>query len=115
MAVDLTLILPTRNPHPGRLARTLAGIAAQTLGREHWELILVDNGSQPPLAPALLAPVPGNVRIVREPRAGLTPARLRGIAEARGQLLVFVDDDNVLAPGFLSAAVTRFAALPGLA
>jgi glycosyltransferase involved in cell wall biosynthesis len=50
-------------------------------------------------------------RHVREEELGLTPARLRGIKESRGSLLVFVDDDNVLAPDFLeqsSGVVERY-------
>ena len=38
---------------------------------------------------------------IREEELGLTPARLRGIKESRGELLVFVDDDNVLAAEYL--------------
>ncbi|MEZ0216427.1 MAG: glycosyltransferase [Rariglobus sp.] len=115
MAVALTVILPTRNPHRGRLARTLAGLAEQTLDPVRWELIVVDNGSQPALAPSHLEPLLGMARIVREARPGLTPARLSGIAEAKGDVLVFVDDDNVLAPGFLSNALALFSSLPSLA
>lgn len=111
----LSVILCTRDPHPGRLARTFAGLAAQSLAREAWEILLVDNGSKPPLgAPADrtgLAPP----RLVREEQPGLTPARLRGIAEARGAVLVFVDDDNVLAPTYLATALAAFAASPTLA
>ena len=44
------------------------------------------------------------MRIVREETLGLTPARLRGIRETTGDLLVFVDDDNVLDPDFLETA-----------
>ena len=36
--------------------------------------------------------------------SGLTPARLRGIAEAQGSLLVFIDDDNIPAPAYLETA-----------
>jgi glycosyltransferase involved in cell wall biosynthesis len=43
-------------------------------------------------------------RLVREEALGLTPARLRGIREAAGDLLVFVDDDNVLDPDYLEVA-----------
>jgi glycosyltransferase involved in cell wall biosynthesis len=42
---------------------------------------------------------------VREDTLGLTPARLRGIAEATGEVLVFVDDDNVLEPDYLETAL----------
>ncbi|MFA6961802.1 MAG: glycosyltransferase [Opitutaceae bacterium] len=115
MSVELSVILPTRDPHPGRLDRTLSSLAAQTLDPSRWELVVVDNGSNPPLSPSLLRPLHAPARIVIEPQAGLTPARLRGIAEARGVVLVFVDDDNVLSHGFLAAALARFDALPGLA
>ncbi len=116
--INLSVILCTRDPHPGRLARTLAGLAAQTLATTAWELLLIDNGYAPALAASSL-PAPGptisNLRVAHEPVPGLTPARLRGIAEARGEILVFVDDDNVLAPGYLSAALTAFRASPRLA
>ena len=44
------------------------------------------------------------MRILREEKLGLTPARLCGIREAGGDLLVFVDDDNVLDPDYLEVA-----------
>ncbi len=110
----LTVILCTRNPHPGRLARTLAGLAAQDIDVSNWELLLVDNGSSPALAPAELPAHPGNLRIVPEPAPGLTPARLRGIAEAQSEILVFVDDDNILAPAYLSTALEAFHSSPRL-
>ncbi|MDB4412871.1 glycosyltransferase family 2 protein, partial [bacterium] len=42
--------------------------------------------------------------VVHEKKLGLTPARLGGILESMGQLLVFVDDDNILDPDFLEVA-----------
>lgn len=96
----ISVILPTRNPHEGRFARTLGGLASQSLPRDAWELLVVDNGSSPPLSsPAILA-LGG--RVVVEPSVGLTRARLCGMRAARGDILVFVDDDNVLEPDYLA-------------
>jgi hypothetical protein len=39
---------------------------------------------------------------VCEPQLGLTPARLAGFTAARGEIMILVDDDNVLAPEFLA-------------
>jgi len=74
------------------------------LNRDEWELIVVDNLSDEPLDGHLDLSAFRHARIVREAKLGLTPARLRGIAEARGELLVFVDDDNVLALDYLDRA-----------
>jgi glycosyltransferase involved in cell wall biosynthesis len=112
----LSVILPTRNPNPGRLHRTLAGLAAQTLDRAQWEVLLVDNASDQPweLPAGLVAGWPGFQRL-SEPVIGLTPARLRGIQAACGDVLVFVDDDNVLAPDYLAHALRLFTGQPRLA
>ena len=67
-----------------------------------WELLVVDNASEVPLAGRIDLSWHPSARLFREDKLGLTPARLRGIREAAGNLLVFVDDDNVLAADFLS-------------
>src|SRR5262249_51129433 len=53
-------------------------------------------------------------RHIREQELGLTPARLRGVAEARGEILVFVDDDNVPAADYLERAAAIAAQWPML-
>lgn len=112
----ISVILPTQNPHRGRLGRTLAGLAAQTHQRENWDLLVVDNGSHPPVAPVPTELLAGlKARVVVEPTPGLTPARLAGVRAASGDVLVFVDDDNVLDPDYLAAVARRFAASPSLA
>lgn len=93
----------TWNPRQDYLQRTLDALARQTLPAELWELVVVDNHSSPPVAERGFA-MPGNARLVLEAQAGLTSARLRGIAETRGEMLVFVDDDNLLAPDYLEVA-----------
>lgn len=103
-APRLSVILCTHNPRPDFLARTLASLRAQTLPAADWELLVVDNASREPVA--RLAALEGHPagRVVTEAELGLTAARLRGIAEARAELLVFVDDDNLLDPDYLARA-----------
>lgn len=98
---QLTVVICTRNPRQDYLARTLKGLAAQTLPQDDWEFLLVDNGSTPPLDDPGLTTWHVRGRRIVQPEAGLTRARLTAIQHARGELIVFVDDDNVLAPDFL--------------
>lgn len=114
-AVEISVIICAHNPRADYLRRTLAALQAQTLPLEKWELLLVDNASQPPVAQGHdLAWHPQGRHIV-EATLGLTPARLRGIAEARGPWLVFVDDDNVLAADYLAKVMAIAADHPRLA
>ena len=101
------MLICTLNPDREVLARVLAALEAQTLARGAFEILLVDNCSRPPLLSAEFRAVD---RVVREPRPGLAHARARGIREARAALLVFVDDDNLLAPDYLETALAIAAA-----
>jgi glycosyltransferase involved in cell wall biosynthesis len=111
--IRLTVIIPAHNPHGGRLRRTLEGLLRQTLPPDRWETLLIDNASATPLLPgAFSACAPVNLRIIVEPVLGLSHARRRGFLEARGEWLLLVDDDNVLAPDYLENALALFAAHP---
>jgi glycosyltransferase involved in cell wall biosynthesis len=113
MRMQLSLIIPTHNPHPGRLQRTLAGLRAQTLPAGRWETILVNNASaQFPPAAFLAVHAPANFSTVNEPTLGLTAARRAGFRAARSGIAVLVDDDNVLAPDYLERVLAIFARAP---
>ena len=100
----LSVIICTHNPRPDYFAKCLEALRSQTFSLSPWELVIVDNRSDTPLADRMdLSWHPG-ARMVREETSGLTPARLRGIRESKGDLLVFVDDDNVLDVDFLEIA-----------
>ena len=100
----LSVIVCTHNPSTKHFARTLQALLGQTLAPDRWELLLIDNKSKTPLEGRTDLSWHPHSRIVREETLGLTPARLRGIAEAGGDLLVFVDDDNVLDSDYLKVA-----------
>jgi glycosyltransferase involved in cell wall biosynthesis len=100
-----TVALCTHN-HADRLVRTLADLALLHTPQCQWELLVVDNGCTDG-TPALLAghawPAGWNVRVVRETTLGLSNARNCAIREARGEYLVFIDDDETPVPEWLQA------------
>lgn len=100
----ISVVLCTHNPRKDYFERTLSGLRAQTLPLDRWELIIVDNASTSPIAEEWDISWHPMGRHVRERNVGLTAARIRGIDEALGSLLVFVDDDNVLSEGYLDEA-----------
>jgi glycosyltransferase involved in cell wall biosynthesis len=104
-AVKASVIICTRNPRPDFLAQVFAALKRQTLPASAWELLVVDNASSTPLPPRLDLSWHPSPRIVREETLGLTHARLRGIAETTGDVLVFVDDDNVLDAHYVEQAL----------
>jgi glycosyltransferase involved in cell wall biosynthesis len=104
--VCVSVIICTRNPKPHYLHRVLQALRTQTLPLEQWELLLIDNASNEPLTPKScdMSWHP-HARHIREEMLGLSAARLRGMREGVSDLLVFVDDDNLLAPNYLSEAL----------
>jgi glycosyltransferase involved in cell wall biosynthesis len=101
----VSVIICTHNPRAEYFWRCIDGLKGQTLSRDRWELVVVDNRSDEPVASRIDLSWHPAPRIVREEKLGLTPARLCGIRESKGDLLVFVDDDNVLDPDFLEVAL----------
>lgn len=101
----LSVILCSHNPRADYLERTLHALRAQTLSTDEWEFLLIDNRSKEPLRGRVDLEWHPEARIVREEKLGLTHSRLRGHRECSGELIVFVDDDNVLAPDYLATAL----------
>lgn len=100
----ISVIIPTHAPNPARLQRTLQALTGQSCPKDQWELLVVDNASPVPVAVAVVQQAHPGARVIPESRLGLTQARLAGIAAARGRILVFVDDDNLLDPDYLTEA-----------
>jgi hypothetical protein len=101
----LSVVICTYNPRSDYLRRCSDALRCQTLPPNRWELVVVDNRSDEPVAHRGDLSWPLDARLVREETLGLTPARLRGIRESTGDLLIFVDDDNVLDADFLQTAL----------
>jgi glycosyltransferase involved in cell wall biosynthesis len=105
MKPDISVIICAHNPRRTYIQQVLLALKAQTLSLSQWELLLVDNASKQILAQEIDLTWHPYGRHIREENLGLTPARLCGIKEAQGNVLVFVDDDNVLEKNYLEAAL----------
>ena len=102
----VTVIIVTYNPRRDLLAWALDSLEIQTLPKDHFEVVVVDNNSSPPLQLGeLTAGRTINLRLVQEPRQGNTYARSTGITEAKAKLLIFVDDDNHLDSDYLEQSL----------
>lgn len=97
----LSVVTCTHNPRSNYLGKVIEALKAQTLEKDRWQYLLIDNASDEALAGAIDLSWHRGARHVREEKLGLTHARLRGIGESIGEILVFVDDDNVLDPDYL--------------
>ena len=111
--MDLSVVICTHQPKADILASTLAGLNVQSLPQEKWETLLIDNASQPKINLAsFVGQTPKNLRAISEPTLGLTYARKTGLRLTLGKIIIFVDDDNVLAPDYLERTLAAFAHQP---
>src|SRR5215467_2719982 len=99
--INISVIIPTHN-RPSELVRTLECLKRQTIPAEEYEIIVVDDGSQPPVQLTLVTGPP-KCSIVRLEGVERSAARNAGAAAASGQILVFIDDDISVDSSFLSA------------
>ena len=99
--LQLSVIICAHNPRPDYLLRVLEALREQTLPLDQWELLIIDNASKKPVTDSFDLNWHPHGRITREEKLGKMLAWLKGISEARGNIMVFVDDDNVLEPDYL--------------
>ena len=101
--MKLSIIVPVYNAEKW-LRRCVKSLLNQGIDANEYEILLIDDGSKDgSLAIAKdLAAVNSNIRVFTQPNAGPGAARNRGIDNAKGQYLMFVDADDHLKPNSLS-------------
>jgi glycosyltransferase involved in cell wall biosynthesis len=104
----ISVVIPAWNA-AATLAETLASVAAQTLPAD--EVIVVDDGSTD--ATAAIAEAAGAL-VLRRPNRGTAAATNTGIAASRGDLVAFLDADDLWAHDKLAAQAAALAADPAL-
>ncbi|MFI7697691.1 glycosyltransferase family 2 protein [Nonomuraea sp. NPDC049480] len=95
-----------------KLDLVLAGLARQTYPAELTEVIVVDNGSVPPLR--LPEGRPARTSLIVCPEPGRAAARNAGLARATGDVIHWLDSDVVLTPGAIEAHMRWHHAAPYL-
>ena len=88
---------------PASIERLVRQLGEQQMGSDAFEIVVVDDGSAEGAAPRLeRLSLPCALTVITQENAGAARARDRGIAAARGDLVVILDDDMQVAPDFLA-------------
>jgi len=91
---------------PELLARTLAGLGNLETGQLFsYSVVVVDNDvleSARPTVEAFAAKTPVTLRYVVEPKPNISLARNRAVCSADGNMVAFIDDDEIPTPGWLA-------------
>jgi len=106
----VSVIMPTYN-RADYLPQTLDSLRAQTM--QNYELLIIDDGSTDGTAD-LIRSRPEPIRYFWQENAGPAAARNRGLKEARGQLVAFLDSDDLWRPRFLEAMTDSLTHHPDL-
>lgn len=104
----ITVVIPTYN------RAHIVGEAIQSVLDQQYpnlELIVVDDGSADDTERAV-QPFLSNIKFLRKPNGGPASARNHGIAAATGELVAFLDSDDLYLPGKLARQVRQFQAEP---
>ena len=113
MALDLSVVVPTFERRAS-LERLIDALGRQDLPPDRFEVIVVDDGSTDDTKAWLrAAATPFELRLAEQAHGGPGAARNRGVALARAELIVFLDDDVVPDASLLSAHLAAHARLPG--
>jgi glycosyltransferase involved in cell wall biosynthesis len=106
----VSVVISTFNRRP-LLEEAVASVVAQSY--EDWEILVVDDASSDDTWEWLSALVDKRIRLFRQPvNKERSAARNRGLAEARGELILFLDDDDRLLPLALRELVDLLAEYP---
>jgi glycosyltransferase involved in cell wall biosynthesis len=90
-----SVVLTTYNK-PRLLAKVLDGFANQTVPKEDFEVVVVDDGSEPPVKEVVERFCDRiNIVYLFQENSGLAAARNKGIEAANGKIVLFSDDDDM--------------------
>ncbi len=101
----VSVVIPTYN-RPMPLTACLRALAALDYPSDRYEVIVVDDGGTPSLGPVVAPFRPlMDLKLIQGPHGGAPQARNRGMDRARGELVVFTDDDCIPHPEWITELV----------
>jgi glycosyltransferase involved in cell wall biosynthesis len=101
--LTLTFVIASYN-RAQFLPGLLSALEKQTLARDRFDVVLVDDGSREPIRPVLeQRGTELRLKLIEQSNTGQATARHRGIEQATGDIILIVDDDMVLAPDLAEA------------
>ena len=108
----LSIVIPAYNEaeYLGECLRSVLAEIQRAGKAAEIEVLVIDNGSTDRTGE--VAGEFAGVRVISEPQKGLTRARQKGLSEARGQALAFVDADTRMPPGWIDRVLRAFEADP---
>jgi GT2 family glycosyltransferase len=108
-----TVVIPTHNRAASLLA-TLGALARQDCGPDVFEVVVVPNGCTDDTVARLVDwPRSYRLRVVEVDAPGASAARNTGVEHARAPIVIFLDDDVVPAPSFVTAHLAAHGVRPG--
>jgi glycosyltransferase involved in cell wall biosynthesis len=90
-----SVIVPTYN-RQNQILRTVSALRKQNLSENDYEIIVVDDGSNPPVE------IEG-VKVLRLENVERSAARNAGVEQARGEIIIFIDDDMMVTENFVES------------
>jgi len=106
-AILVSVVIPTYN-RAAKVVEAIESVRAQTFSR--WEIIVVDDGSTDSTPEDIARGFGKDLRVkyVAQANRGASAARNRGIALAKGEVIAFLDSDDLYFPGFLAAHLSVY-------
>lgn len=98
----VSIIIPAYNA-ANFIEETIQSVYRQT--HVNWEMIIVNDGSTDNTLDIINSIVDEKITIINQQNAGVATARNRGLSEAKGEYIVFLDADDIMSDNFLTARI----------
>ncbi len=105
-ATLVSVVMPTWN-REHTIGHAIRSVRSQT--HQNWELLIGDDGSTDNTEAVVAAFGDSRIRFTKLPKANGAVARNHGLRNASGELIAFLDSDNIWSPDYLSTVVAAMA------